>query len=114
MECKMQCRSCSQYNECNLSIKDLNHRDIRCLKCNRVKFPCLPGDDVYWIDEHCEGAPKIRREPAAVEAVCYYGKGDFRVVCHGDSTPEKIGTKFCYLTREDAERVLAAMQQNEE
>ena len=77
---------------------------------NKVQLPCLPGDDIYWIDEHCEGAPKIRRDPAAVEAVCYYGNGDFRVICHGDSTPERIGTKFCYLTREDAERGLREMR----
>ncbi len=110
----MECKNCSQREGCDLAIKDLNHPDLKCLRYNKVQLPCLPGDDVYWIDEKGRGAPKICREPAAVEAVCYYGKGDFRVVCRGDSTPEKIGTKFCCLTREDAERVLAAMQQNEE
>ena len=80
---------------------------------NNIQLPCLPGDDVYWIDDMAKGGPKVVRDPAAIEAVCYYGNGEFRVICRGDSTPERIGTKFCYLTREDAERALAAMQQNE-
>ena len=110
----MKCKNCSEREGCDLAIKDINHPDIKCLRYNKVQLPCLPGDDVYWIDEHCKGAPKIRREPAAIEAVCYYGPGDFRVICHGDeSNPEPIGTKWCCLTREDAERVLREMKNEE-
>ena len=106
----MECNKYPQYNQCDSPIKDLNHPDISCLRYNKIQLPALPGDDVYWIDEMCKDAPKIRREPAAIEAVCYYGNGDFRVICRDDNTPEKIGTKFCYLTREDAERALREMR----
>lgn len=106
----MKCKDCPQREGCDSAIKDLDHPDIKCLRYNKVQLPCVPGDDVYWIDDRCEGAPKVVRDPAAVEAVCYYGNGDFRVICRGDSTPEKIGTRFCCLTREDAEDLLREMR----
>lgn len=108
----MKCKDCPQRNQCDSAIKDIGS-DINCLRYSRIQLPCVPGDDVYWIDDMAKGGPKVVRDPAAVEAVCYYGNGDFRVICRGDGTPERIGTKYCYLTREDAERGLAAMRQNE-
>lgn len=74
-------------------------------KENTVRLPALPGNDVYWIDEMCEGAPKIVCDKGAVEAICYYGDGVFKIKCKNDE-PEDIGTKWCCLTYEQAEKVL--------
>ena len=105
----MKCNKCPQYNQCDSPIKDLNHPDISCLRYNKIQLPALPGDDVYWIDEMCEDAPKIICDKGAVEAVCYYGNGVFKIKCKNDE-PEDIGTKWCCLTYEQAEKVLKEMQ----
>lgn len=101
----MNCKKCLNRANCISPFKDTNHPDVKCTAQNAVRLPALPGDDVYWIDEMCEGAPKIICDKGAVEAVCYYGNGVFKIKCKNDE-PEDIGTKWCCLTYEQAEKVL--------
>lgn len=68
-----------------------------------IVLPCKVGDDIYWIDAETN---EIHLAKADIKAVCYYGDGEFKLVCGSEKEPEEIGTKWCMLTREEAERAL--------
>ena len=65
--------------------------------------PCKVGDDIWWIDTE---ANEINCAENDIKAICYYGEGNFKVIVCDDETPEDIGTEWCMLTKEEAERAL--------
>ena len=72
--------------------------------------PCSVGDDVYWIDTETN---EIKCEKNDIKAVCYYGEGKFKVIVKCEDTPEDIGTKWCMLTKEEAEEKLNQIKTKE-
>lgn len=70
-----------------------------------IDVPCLPGDDLYWIDER-DGS--IQCQKGGVAAVCYYGNGVFKIIAKEENQPEEIGGQYAQLTREGAEEWRAA------
>ena len=97
--------------ECRLCTK----KDVSCIRCDAEKFadhllangvivpPCKVGDDIWWIDTE---ANEINCAENDIKAICYYGEGNFKVIVCDDETPEDIGTEWCMLTKEEAERAL--------
>lgn len=73
--------------------------------------PCKVGDDIYWIDEE---QSEIVLEKSNIKAVCYYGDNNFKVVCGKEKTPEDIGTRWCMLTKAEAEQALEKMKGEKE
>jgi hypothetical protein len=65
--------------------------------------PCKVGDDIYWIDSDTN---EIKCAKKDIKAVCYYGNNDFKIITQDESSPEDIGTQWCYLTKEEAENAL--------
>lgn len=106
----MTCKDCIHNGVCwkqeeLLSTHEWDEEQECCQDASRfIELPCKVGDDIYWIDSETE---KIIREKGAIKAVCYFGEGKFEVIVEGDSEPEAIGTKWCMLTREEAEEALA-------
>lgn len=81
--------------ECHLeSIRKLKSKHV-------VEMPFLPGDDLYWIDAE---TMEIKLQPHGIEAVVYYGNGNFKIV--DDGAIEDVGGQWTLLSREDAERYL--------
>ena len=68
--------------------------------------PCKVGGDVYWIDTETN---EINCAKNDIKAVCYYGEDRFKVIVQDECTPEEIGTKWCLLTKEQAEQALRGM-----
>lgn len=71
--------------------------------------PCKVGDDIWWIDTE---ANEINCAENDIKAICYYGEGNFKVIVCDEETPEDIGTEWCMLTKEEAERALKEREQN--
>lgn len=65
--------------------------------------PCKVGDDIYWIDSDTN---EIKCQKNDIKAVCYYGEGKFKIISKNENTPEDIGTRWCMLTKEEAEAEL--------
>ena len=83
---------------------------VECLLNNGVILPpCKVGDDVYWIDNETN---EIKCEKNDIKAVCYYGEGKFKVIVKCEDTPEDIGTKWCMLTKKQAEQKLKELKDN--
>ena len=68
-----------------------------------VELPCAVGDDIYWINPSTN---KVECAKNDIKAVCYFGDGDFKIICQGANKPEDIGTTWCFLTKEEAEKAL--------
>lgn len=66
-----------------------------------VELPCKIGDDIWWIDDE---APFVKCEKGGVRGIAILPEGVRVITYSGDL--EEIGTRYCYLTREDAERAL--------
>ena len=66
-----------------------------------VKIPCKPGDDIWWIDDE---APFVKCDKGGVKGIVILPDGIRVIDSSGDM--EEIGTRYCYLTRKDAERAL--------
>lgn len=75
-----------------------------------IRPPCKVGDDVYWIDTETN---EIKCEKNDIKAICYYGEGKFKVIVSDENTPEDIGTKWCMLTKEEAEEKLKELKDND-
>ena len=68
-----------------------------------IVSPCKVGDDVYWIDSDTN---EIRCVKNDIKAVCYFGNDNFKVITKDENIPEDIGTRWCLLTKEEAEEKL--------
>ena len=66
--------------------------------------PCNPGDDIYWIDDESN---TVECEKNGIAAVAYYGRGEFKIISKDENPPEALNTKWCMLTKEEAEAALA-------
>ena len=73
-----------------------------------IVLPCKVGDDIWWIDTE---ANEINCAENDIKAICYYGEGNFKVIVCDEETPEDIGTEWCMLTKEEAERALKEREQ---
>ena len=69
--------------------------------------PCKVGDDIWWVDEEKDD---IACEKGGIKAVVYNGK-TFEVLT--EAGVEQIGTKYCNLSREEAEAVLKGGEGND-
>ena len=77
---------------------------VECLLNNGAIFPpCKVGDDIYWIDSDTN---EIRCVKNDIKAVCYFGNDNFKVITKDENIPEDIGTRWCLLTKEQAEEKL--------
>lgn len=68
-----------------------------------VKFPCKPGDKVYYIEHHT-------KRPIKSGTVWQYGIGEDGIWCSISVSKSKaivMSTDMIYLTRESAEQALA-------
>mgnify|MGYP001769902776 CR=1 FL=1 len=66
-----------------------------------IRLPCKVGDDIYWIndEEKCVSVHKNGIRGIVVR------NGEFAIE-DTDGYIDVAGTKYCYLTREEAERAL--------
>ena len=66
-----------------------------------VELPCEIGADVWWIDEETQ---TVQCHKNGVYDIIVKSDGVF--VMYSAECIDKIGTKWCYLTKEDAEKAL--------
>ena len=66
-----------------------------------VKLPCNIGDDIWWIDDE---EPFVKCAKGDVKGILVTADGI--QILDGDGGLTKIDTRYCYLTREDAEKAL--------
>lgn len=64
-------------------------------------LPCKVGDDIWWIDDE---EPFVKCEKGDIKGIVVTADGFMIVDTHGELN--RIGTRYCYLTREDAEKAL--------
>ena len=70
-------------------------------KTYTVEVPCKIGADLWWIDDE---PPFIKCEKGGVKGIAILPEGIRIITEQGDL--EEIGTRYCYLTRKDAESAL--------
>lgn len=79
------------------------------------KLPsCLPGGPLWWVsDEDEEGNPgkSVRRDERGIRGVLLRADGAY--IENHDGSIDPLGSRWACLTREDAERVLAEMEEAE-
>lgn len=63
--------------------------------------PCKVGDDLWYIDENNE----VNVQKNGIRKIVYCGDGKFGVL-DKDGYYDDIGTKYAYLSREEAEKAL--------
>ena len=70
---------------------------------NGVKYvpPCKINDDLWWIDEFDE----IHRQEKAVRGIMFCDDGRWYVLDY-DKNFDEVGTRFAYLSKEEAEQAL--------
>lgn len=66
--------------------------------------PCNVGDDVWWINDETNEIKCVKRD---ITAVVYCGNGEFKVITKDETEPEALHTKWCMLSKEEAENALA-------
>lgn len=66
-----------------------------------AELPCKIGADIWWIDDE---EPFVKCEKGGVKGILITADGFMVMDSAGDF--ERIGTRYCYLTRKDAERAL--------
>lgn len=66
-----------------------------------AELPCKVGDDIWWIDDE---APFVKCEKGDIKGIVVTADGFMIVDTHGELN--RIGTRYCYLTKEDAEKAL--------
>ena len=71
-----------------------------------VELPCRAGDDLYWISDENE----VKCQRNAIVGIVVKDSG-FEVL-DTDGNIDKIGTRYAYLTREEAERALEESEKN--
>ena len=69
--------------------------------------PCKVGDDIYYINEY----GKVGCAKKYVQGIIYLGGSDFEIM-DMDENIDKIGTRYCFLSREEAEKALERMRNN--
>ena len=74
---------------------------------NAGEMPCKIGDDIWWINEETE---TVECEPHGVCGFIIKADGIFLMDKCG--CVDVIGTKYCYLTKEDAEKALKEGAEN--
>lgn len=70
--------------------------------------PCKVGDDIYYINEY----GKVCCSEKDVQGIIYLGGSDFEIM-DMDENIDKIGTRYCFLSREEAEKALERMENYE-
>ena len=70
--------------------------------------PCKVGGDIWWLDSETNEIDCAKND---IKAVCYYGEDNFKVIVQDENEPEDIGTKWCMLTKEEAEQALKEREQ---
>lgn len=102
------CKLCTDDDSCELCHAKILAEYL--LENGVIVPPCKVGDDIYWFDSEKN---EIECEKNDIKAVCYYGEGKFKVITMCEDIPEDIGTVWCTLTREDAERALKERVHND-
>ena len=64
-------------------------------------LPCKIGADLWWIDNK---EPRVKCAKGDVRGILVTSDGFMIIDSDGDLL--RIGTRFCYLTKEDAEKAL--------
>ena len=103
-----KCENCYHYEACLNSLsgyKVLNNTEgFVCEhykdKSLIVELPCRVGDDLYWISDENE----VKCQKNAIVGIVVKDNG-FEVL-DTDGNIDKIGTRYAYFTREEAERAL--------
>jgi hypothetical protein len=72
--------------------------------------PCKAGDDIWWIYGDGNEDNEVRCQENGVKAACYFGNGDFKIISQDERIPEDIGTRWCLLTKAEAEQKLKEMR----
>ena len=72
--------------------------------------PCKVGDDIWWVYGDGKEDNEVRCQENGVKAVCYFGKGDFKIISQDEMVPEDIGTRWCMFTKAEAEQKLKEMR----
>lgn len=72
-----------------------------------IVLPCKVGDDIYYINEY----GKVCCAKKDVQGIIYLGGSDFEIM-DMDENIDKIGTRYCFLSREEAEKALERMRNN--
>ena len=70
--------------------------------------PCKVGDDIYYISEY----GKVCCSEKDVKGIIYLGGSDFEIM-DMDRNIDKIGTRYCFLSRDEAEKALERMENHE-
>lgn len=96
------CENCYHYHMCDLQLRleeeqDCNHFKDKSLI---VELPCKVGDDLYWISD------ENKVECLKNEIIGVVVKNDGFEILDTDGNIDKLGTRFTYLTREEAEKAL--------
>lgn len=63
--------------------------------------PCRFNGDLRWIDDE----DNVCHQTRAIKTICCHENGTFSVI-DKDGNCDKIGTRYAYLTREEAEKAL--------
>lgn len=76
-----------------------------------LKLPCKLGDTTFWISDEDENGNKI---PTVRESNPIIGidiqKDGLYILTDGDTEYEKVGTRWAFLSREEAEAALKEME----
>lgn len=111
-----KCENCYHYEACLNSLsgyKVLNNTEgFVCEhykdKSLIVELPCRFGDDLFWISDENE----VKCQKNAIVGIVVKDNG-FEVL-DTDNNIDKIGTRYAYLTREEAERALESLEEMNE
>lgn len=96
-----KCENCYHFDIC------IFHGASGCERCMQykdksliVELPCKVGDDLYWISD------ENKVECLKNEIIGVVVKNDGFEILDTDGNIDKLGTRFTYLTREEAEKAL--------
>ena len=67
--------------------------------------PCKFNDDLWWIDDD----NTVRCQERAIKTICCHENGTFSII-DTDGNEDKIGTRYAYITKEEAEKALEDMK----
>lgn len=103
------CKNCYHYHMCDLQNRLEDYQDCNHFKDKSliVELPCKVGDDIYWISDE----NNVECQKNAIAGVIV--KNDGFEILDIDGLRDKIGTRYCYLTREEAEKALRERENNE-
>ena len=96
-----KCEQCLYYpkcDECPFDESGCDHFKDRSLF---VELPCRIGSDLWWISSETHTVECIK---GGVKG--FVVKDDNILVLDGDGSTSLIGTQYCYLSKENAEKAL--------